>query len=129
MSNPKPDVHNINAHTKSCETYWYLLQLSSGNDNMDVSRGQITCQNLPISNPKPDLHNMNARTKFDLNPLTFTQVIVQETSGRTDGHASNQRDTKIPHHYRIGGIKTDEICPLTIQTTQLRDIHVYAKFE
>ena len=41
-------------------------------------------RNLPINNPKPDLHNINAHTEFGENPLTFTQVIVQETKIRMD---------------------------------------------
>ena len=35
ISNPKPELHNINAHTKFGEIHWYLLKLSSGNENMD----------------------------------------------------------------------------------------------
>ena len=38
----------------------HLLKLSSGNENMDVSRADYSVKNwrnLSISNPKPDLHN------------------------------------------------------------------------
>ena len=58
---------------------WHLQELSSGNENMGVSRADNYVkiwQNLPISNPKPDLHNINAYTKFGENPLMFTQVII-----------------------------------------------------
>ena len=53
----------------------YLLKLSSGNENMGVSRADNFIkiwQNLPISNPKPDLLNVNAYSKFGENPLLFT---------------------------------------------------------
>ena len=52
----------------------YLLNLSSGNENMGVSRADNSGKNgrnLPISNPKPDLYNINAHTKFGENPLMF----------------------------------------------------------
>ena len=32
ISNPKPDLHNINAHTKFVKIHWSLLKLSSGNE-------------------------------------------------------------------------------------------------
>ena len=59
----------------------YLLKLSSGNENMGVSRAGNSVkiwQNLPNCNPKPDLFNVNAYSKFGENPLLFTQVIVQK---------------------------------------------------
>ena len=59
----------------------YLLKLSSGNENMSVSRADNSVKisrNLPISNPKPDLLNVNAYSKFGENPLLFTQVIVRK---------------------------------------------------
>ena len=67
----------------------YLLKLSSGNENMGVSRADNSVKiwrNLPISNPKPDLLNVNAYSKFGENPLLFTQVIVQKRKyGRVSG--------------------------------------------
>ena len=76
ISNLKADLHNINAmHIPSLvKIHWYVLKLSSRNENTDSVKNW---RNLPISNPKPDLHNINADTKFDENPLTFTQVIIQ----------------------------------------------------
>ena len=80
----------------------YLLKLSSGNENMGVSRADNSVKiwpNLPISNPKPDLHYINAHTKFGENPLMFTQVIIRKrkTDGRsydvrTDRHTDVQRE-------------------------------------
>ena len=47
-SNPKPDLHNINAHIKFGENSWYLLKLLSGNilnENIDLSQAG-NCQKL-----------------------------------------------------------------------------------
>ena len=74
----------------------YLVKLSSGNENMGVSRADNYVKiwrNLPISNPKPDIHNINAHTKFGENPLMFTQIIIRKrkTDGRTtDGQTDGQ---------------------------------------
>ena len=94
---------------------WCLLKLSSGNENMGVSRADNSVKNwrnLPISNPKPDLHNINAHTKFGENPLMFTQVIIRKRKmdgwtdvRRTDGLTNNQHETIIPSHYCVGGYK------------------------
>ena len=67
----------------------YLLKLSSGNENMAVSRADNyikNWRNLPISNPKPDLINVNACSKFGENALLFTQVILRKRKyGRVSG--------------------------------------------
>ena len=78
---------------------WHLHKLSSGNENMGVSRADNSVKiwrNLPFSNPKPDLHNISAHTKFGENPLIFTQAIIRKrntdgrtTDGRMDGHSNN----------------------------------------
>ena len=89
--------------------HWYLLTLSAGNENTDVSWADDSVknwQNLPLS--KPDLHNVNAQTKFGENPLTLTQVIFPNwkygrwtyQKGWTDIHMENH-DIIIPRHYRI----------------------------
>ena len=73
---------------------WYLLKLSSGNENMGMSRADNSIKiwgNLPISNPKPDLHNINAHTKFGENPLMFTQVIIWKHFTKQEKHWSIKR--------------------------------------
>ena len=74
----------------------YLLKLSSGNENMGVSRANNSIKiwrNLPISNPKLDLHNINAHTMFGENPLMFTQVIIRKQ--KMDTRTSNVKDTRM----------------------------------
>ena len=68
---------------------WHLLKLSSGIENMGVSRADNSVKiwrNLAISNPKPDLHSIIAHTKFGGNPLMFSQVIIRKRKyGRVSG--------------------------------------------
>ena len=68
--------------------HWYLLMLSSRNENVDALQADNSIknwQNLPINNPKPDLHDIKAHTMFGENQLTFTQVIIQQRKyGWTD---------------------------------------------
>ena len=81
ISNPKPDLLNVNAYSKFDEIPCYLHKLSSGNEHMGVSRADNSVnfwRNLPISNSKPDLLNVDAYSKFGENLLLFTQVIVRK---------------------------------------------------
>ena len=102
---------------------WHLHKLSSGNENMGVSRADNCIKmwwNLLISNPKPDLHNINAHIKFGENPMMFTQVItwklntdgwmdVGQTEGWTDTWTSNVKHNTQPlscgRDYRVAGYK------------------------
>ena len=88
----------ISMHVPSLvKFHWYLLNLSSGNENMGVSQADSIkiWRNLPINNPKPELHNINAHTKFGGNPLMFTQVIIRKwkTDRRTDDWQTHGRST------------------------------------
>ena len=103
ISNPKPDLLNVNAYSKFDENPLLFTKLSSENKNMGVSRADNSVKiwrNLPISNRKPDLLNVNAYSKFGENPLLFTQVIVQKRKYGSPG--------------QITPSKIDEICPLAI---------------
>ena len=81
MSNPKADLHNINAHIKSGENplrFTQVIVLKVNTDILWADKSVKNRQNLPISNPKAELHNINAHTKFCENALIFTKVIVQK---------------------------------------------------
>ena len=57
----------MSMHIASLVKIPYLLKLSSGNENMGVSRAYNSVKiwrNLPISNLKSDLFNVNAYSKF-----------------------------------------------------------------
>ena len=118
ISDPKPNLLNINAFTKF-KFPWHLHKLSSGSENMGVSRAHNYVRiwrNLPISNSKRDLHNINAHTNFGENPLMFTQVVTRKrnTDGRTDIHTDVQRETIIPRHYLWRGIKSSPFVMIMI---------------
>ena len=92
ISNPKPDLHNINVHTKFGENPLMFPQVIIRKRKMDggVSRADNSVNifwNWPISHPKPDLLNVNAYSKFDENPLLFTEVIIRK---RKYGHVSGR---------------------------------------
>ena len=98
---PKPDLHNINAHTKFGEnplifTQDIILKGEYGRVAGTIKNGRI----LPISNSKPDLHKIKAYTKFSENPLTFIQVIVQKRKYRREAEQIT--------------VEIGEICPLAI---------------
>ena len=98
ISNPKADLHNINAHIKFGENPLIFTKLSPRNENTDVSRADNSVKNwgnLPINNPKPDLHNINAHTEFSDNPLTFTSY-HPETKIRTDRRMDTWTANVIP---------------------------------
>ena len=97
------------------KTHWCLLKLSSGNENMGVTRADKSVKiwrNLPISNSKPDLHNINAHTKFGEKSIDFYssyhpemiygRTDVRLTDGQTDTRPDVQHETIIPRHYRVG---------------------------
>ena len=79
MSNPKADLHNINAHIKFGENPLRFTQVIFLKDNTDVlwaDNSVKTRQNSTFSNPKADVYNINAHTKFGENPLIFSNVII-----------------------------------------------------
>ena len=115
ISNPKPDLFNVNAYNKFDENplLYVFTQVIIRKRDMGMSQADNSVKNwwnLPISNPKPDLHNINA--KFGENPLMFTQVIIwkRKTDGwtdvrQTDGLTDNQGETIIPRHNCVAGYK------------------------
>ena len=76
ISNPKLDLHNINAHSNFGENPMIFTKaLSSRNENTEMIQADNSVKNwwnLPSCIPKYDLQNINAQTKFGENPLKFT---------------------------------------------------------
>ena len=112
--------------------YWYLLKLTSGNENTDVLQADHSVtnrRNLLINNPKTDQHNTKAHTEFWWNPLTFTQVVVRKRKYRrtdvrqTDGWTygrwahGHRRETIITRRYRVARCKKEYLkyCSLILQ--------------
>ena len=115
ISNPKPDLHNINAHIKFGENPLIFTQVVIWKWKYQPVVGSSVkiWQNLPISNLKPDLHNINALTKFGENPLTL--ILLKLSSGnentdgqmydrQMDGHTDSQSETIIPRLLHGGGV-------------------------
>ena len=78
---PKPDLHNINTHTKFGDNPLIFTQVIIRKRKY----GRISADNfvkirwnLPINSPSSDLHNINAHTKLGENPSMFTQVIIRK---------------------------------------------------
>ena len=95
--------------------HWCILKLSSGNENMSMSR---------------------ARTKFGENPLMFTQVIIpkRKTDGRTDlrqmnRHTDVQHETIISRHYIMAGYKTVMLMPSGVQMIRWYQLAVCWKLQ
>ena len=86
-------VSTISMHTPSLvKIRWYLLKLSSGNENTDVSRADNSVKNwrnLPINNPKPDLHNINAHTQF--NEIYWHLLKLSSGNENMDGRTGDRR--------------------------------------
>ena len=103
ISNPKPDLLNVNAYSKFDENPLLFTKLLSGNENMGVSRADNSVKiwrNLPISNRKPDLLNVNAYSKFCENLVIYSSYSPETKIWACLG--------------QITPSKIDEICPLAI---------------
>ena len=67
ISNPKPDLYNVNAHTKFGEDSFYIqsYQLEKKKYGCSENKAGNTVKNwwnLPNSNPKTDLDNNHVHT-------------------------------------------------------------------
>ena len=70
--NPTTPILTLQHQFSLVKIHWYLLKLSSGNENTDLSRADNSVknwQNLPMKSAKPDLHNIYAHTELNKNPL------------------------------------------------------------
>ena len=117
ISNPKPDVLNVNAYSKFGENPLLFTQVIVQKRKYGRVSGRKlrqNWQNLPISNSKPDLYNINAHTKFGENPLLFTQVIV-----RNENMGVSPSDNSV---------KNWRILPISNPKPDLYNINAHTKF-
>ena len=117
ISNPKPDLYNIDAHTKFGENSLLFTQIIIQKQKIICDMGRFLCQKFTKFThqlSEPDFHNINALTKFwwksiDIHsiyhPETKIWAAVQQMDRQTDGQTDNQRETIIPCHYRVAGNK------------------------
>ena len=128
-------ISTIPMHTPSfVKIHWYLLKLSSRNENTDLSWADNSFKigeifQLIIQN---QISIISVHTSSLVkNPLTFTKVITRKwknmyrpsTDGWSDRYAESLHDTIMPCYYRVAGYKkTDQtihlqsdqgLCPST----------------
>ena len=90
ISNPKPDLHNINAHTKFGENPLMFSQVIIRKLKYGHISGRKKWRNLPISNPKPDLYNITismhipSLLKIHWRLLKLSSGNEKQTDRRTD---------------------------------------------
>ena len=109
--NPKPDLHNINAHNKYCENPFIFTQviIRKWADN-----SVRNWWNLAIFNSKPDLHSINANIKFGENTLRFTKIIVLK--GKYDVLQADN------------SVKNWQVLPISNPKPDLHNINAHKKF-
>ena len=108
ISNPKPDIHNINAYI----VWWKSIEIYSNyclETNMRMFPGRYLCQNLtkncPLAIPNQistiSMH-IPYLVKIHWHLLKWSKFKYGQTDVQTDRH---QRETWIPRHTK----KTDEL--------------------
>ena len=117
ISDPKQDLYNINAYTcihslVKIHWYMYLLKVSSGNENTNVSRQIIVKNwwNLPISNHKPTYRLVKIHRHL-LKLSSENENTDGRTGGRMDEHTDSQRETIIIHNNSCFVIYESEASP------------------
>ena len=118
ISNLKADLHNINAmHIPSLmKNHWYILKLSSRNENMDMLRTD-NCQKLTKfahqqSQTRSSQYQCTHQVWWKSTDIYSSyhlemkiQTDLYQMDGWTDRHTDSQRDTIIPRHYHEAGYK------------------------
>ena len=124
-------THGKSMHIASLDKIpCYLLKLSSGNENMGVSRADNSVKNwrkcpLAISNQifTISMHILSlVKIHWCLLKLSYgneKRTDGRTTDGHTDGHTDVQRETIIPRHYCLAGIKKRKKGRLTPTCTSL----------
>ena len=105
----------ISMHTPSLvKIHWYLLKLSSGNENTDLSQANnsskidkicpltIPSQISTITMHTPSLVKIHLHL---LKLLSGNKNMDGRTDGRTTDGMTDGRDTIIPCHYHVAGYK------------------------
>ena len=118
ISNPKPDLHNINAHTKFGENPLMFTQviirtwkLGVSQENNSLKFDEICPLALPnqistILMHIPSLVKIHWQLLKLSSEMKYTWTDVQLTDRRTDErHTDVQRETITPRHYYVAGIK------------------------
>ena len=102
--------------------HWYLLKLSSRNENTDVLQADNSVKNwwnLPITKPNQIstiwMHTLSLVKIYwhllklpSRNKNMDGRIYNKQTDWQMDGHTDSQRDTIILHHYHVVGYKNSD---------------------
>ena len=131
ISNPKPDLHNINAHTKFGENPLIFTQViiwkRKTDGRTDVSRADYVIkidEICPLAIP-----NQISTISMHLPSLKKMHwSLLKLSSGnekRTDGQTDNQRETIIPRHYCVAGYNKTKIRPTFTQYGKISHLSLF----
>ena len=114
ISNPKPDVHNINAHTKFGENPLMFTCYHLGT-KIWACFGQITVSKIDEIRPLAIPNQISTISMHIPSLVKIHWCLLKLSSGnemdgrtdvrRTDGLTDDQRETMIPRHYCVAGYK------------------------
>ena len=130
-NNPKPDIDNINGQITIQNQIFiismhiaslvkrprYLLKLSSGNENIGMSRADNSVKvwlNLPIGDSKPDLFNVNAYTCLVKIPCYLLKL-----SSGNENMGVSQADNSVIMWWNL---------PISNFKPDLLNVNAYSKF-
>ena len=94
---------------------WHLLKLSPGTENIGVSRGDNRQKLTKLAHLQSQTRSSQYQYTYQVwwksinvyssyHPETkYWRTDGRTTDGRLDGHTDVQRETIIPHHYRVAG--------------------------
>ena len=114
ISNPKPDLHNINAHTKFGESPLMFTQVIIQNRKY----GQITPSKIdeicPLAIPN-QIFTISMHIPSLVKIHWCLLKLSSRNEKRTDGLTDDQHETIIPCHYCVAGYNNDEKSTRCIQ--------------
>ena len=121
MSNPKPDIYNINAYTKYGENPLIFTHAIVRKQKYGVWRADNSCQKLrKFAHKQSQARSQQYQCKcqgwwksIDIYSSYRLETKIQmcggwtfgRADGRTDGHTEVQREAIIPRHYCVAGYK------------------------
>ena len=114
ISNPKPDLHNINAHTKFGENplmFTQVIILKRKTDVWRTDRWTDSRKTNAIQNQITISMHIPSLVKIHWCLLKLSSWNKKWTDGQMDGLTDDQRETIIPSHYCVAGYKkTNKAC-------------------
>ena len=116
ISNPKPDLLNVNAYSKFGENPLLFTRSYSPEMKIWACLGQITPSKIEEICPLAIPNQISTTSLHVPSLVKIHWCLLKFSSGnekRTDGHMDDQRETIIPCHYCVAGYKNGNgtMCP------------------